>query len=406
MQKKEPGEVGQPEDDFLEEVSSDDPLNEEELKKALDENPELADEIRKTKDALMKDITDEEQKSGVWFAKLLAKVMETHAKNVSFEYFRDKYKTSVRDILAKKIIDGAAKHSMITGFVLGAGGGFGGVLTAVGTTAGELVYLTHIQLKMIYDLALVYDKPIDLEDPEESYQVLILALGIKSAELMNGLIKTGSRKIVGRVAAPLGRKVAVQTIQRRLKRVGVELTQRTIKNVISKSIPFIGAGIGAVACATFDYQSTKFVSRRTLTIYRAPKTLIELFERYNRIDIRDEAGYDALALGCYVMANTDNQVANLKLALIDYLYDRIATLKDYSGRNKIYERDFLEAFDKLKDNEVQQTIFYSLKLMACSDQAVSKNERRLLETVAGKLGEDKRTLKRELDEMIKEVFAI
>ncbi|WP_127529463.1 TerB family tellurite resistance protein [Paenibacillus kobensis] len=76
------------------------------------------------------------------------------------------------------------------------------------------------------------------------------------------------------------------------------------------------------------------------------------------------------------------------------------------SRIKIYESEFLKAFDKLKDIETKQTIYYALKLVACSDQAVSKPERKLLETIAVKISQDKRELKQELEDMIKNVFAV
>ena len=124
----------------------------EQIKEIKKLNPNLENDILKTKDSLLKDISKEDEKNGAWFPIILKKVLDTHVKNVSYEYYREKYNSSVKDILAKKIIYSACNYSIMTGALLGAGGGIFGLPSAIPATFGEIATLTYFQLNMIYDL--------------------------------------------------------------------------------------------------------------------------------------------------------------------------------------------------------------------------------------------------------------
>lgn len=376
------------------------------IKKIKKENPNIENEISKTKKLLLKDISKKDKKSGNWFLIILQKVLDTHAKNVSFEYFREKYNTSVKDIIAKKVIYSACNYSIMTGVVLGAGGGILGIPSAIPATFGEIATLTYFQLKMIYDLSLIYDKPIDLDDPEEAYKILAIALDIKSTELLNGGIEIGMKNAGKFAVEKTGRRVVLNPIQRLLSVIGVQITQRSIKNFLSKAIPLIGIGLGGVVCSILDYKSTKRVANNSLSIYRTPKLMVELFENNNMIPANDEESFDTLIKGCMIIANADDVVDINKTILIDHIYQSRSLNNNYKERIKIIDKEFFEPYKKIENLEIKKTILFTLEMIAASDRKISKKELEILCKVSAQLGIDKKELEEEMKNLINDLIFI
>jgi len=378
----------------------------EQIKEIKKLNPNLENDILKTKDFLLKDINKEDEKNGAWFPIILKKVLDTHVKNVSYEYYREKYNSSVKDILAKKIVHSACNYSIMTGALLGAGGGIFGLPSAIPATFGEIATLTYFQLNMIYDLSLIYGKPIDLNDPEESYKILLLALGIKASELLNGAIEIGAKQ-GGRIAVEkAGKRAVLGQAQKLLKVAGVQIAQRAIKNFISKAIPVVGIVLGGAACAILDYKSTKYVAHNSLSIYRTDKLIIELFESSNSIPDDDEKSYDTLIKGCMIIANADDIVDMHKTKLIEHIYESKSLKNDYKDRIKILEKEFFEPFEKIENLEIKKTIFFALEMLAACDKKISSKEMKILKKASLFIGIDEKELDKELKDLINDLFLI
>lgn len=369
-------------------------------------NPNLENDILKAEDSLLKDISNADKKNGAWFPIILKKVLDTHIRNVSYEYFREKYNSSVKDILAKKLIGSACNCSIMTGALLGAGGGIFGLPTAIPATFGEIATLTYFQINMIYDLSLIYGKPIDLNDPEESYKILMLALGIKASEMLNVGIEIGAKQ-GGRIAVEkAGKRVVLNQAQKLLEVAGVKIAQRTIKNFISKAIPVVGIVLGGCACSILDYQSTKYVAYNALSIYRTDKLIIELFEKSNSIPDGDEKSYDTLIKGCMIIANADDIVDMHKTKLIEHIYECKYLKNNFKERIKIHEKEFFEPFEKIENLEIKKTILFALEMLAACNRQISRKEMKILEKVSLLLGIDKKTLDKDLKNIVLDLFLI
>lgn len=370
------------------------------------ENPNLENEILKTKKTLLKDISIEDKKNGEWFSVILKKVLDTHVKNISFEKYKEKYKSSQKDIIAKKIIDSACKVSAITGGVLGAGGAVLGPLSAIPATFGEIVTVTYFQLNMICELALIYGKPINLDDPEESYKILLLSLGIKSSELVNGVIKNGAKRGGKFAVDQVGKRVVLSPLQKLLRLAGIKITQRSMKNFFAKSIPVIGIGIGGTVCSIIDYNATKIIANNTLSIYRTRELIIERFEHDNLIPFFDKKSFDTLIKGCMLVANADVVVDIHKTILIEHINNSRFLHNNYNDRIKLLDKEFFEPYEKIEDLEIKKTIFFTLELVAASDRKISKNEQEILVKAAACIGKNKKVLDEELKVLIKYLYFI
>lgn len=354
------------------------------------ENPKLIDEVKKTIEDVKNNFALDEEKSGNWLWKLIRLTLSSHSKNVTFDYLKNKYKATTKDILAKKIIQANLNASVVVGMISGATGGAFGIISGVPATFAELITLTNYQLKMIYELSVLYGKPVDLNNPEELYKILSIAFGMKANEVVNAAAVQLVKKGAGVAFDFIGRRAFLRPAQELFAKLGVVITQRVIKNIAAKAIPLIGSATGAVICAGLDYLSTQSVASNTILIYRTPKLMVEYFNLKNRITKSDKSSIEALVTGCLYMGNSDKIVDIHKLALIEHLVNSEFIGSDFevsiNNKIKITEEEFMKSIAAVSKKEHLESIYLALQLTALADKRISGNEKQILKTVAKKLG--------------------
>ncbi|QEH92711.1 hypothetical protein FV141_03545 [Dermacoccus abyssi] len=186
-------------------------------------------------------------KSGDWFARLLKVSLAQYSEQVTAEWFREKYPHLPADAIVDARIKLAAKYAGIegglsaaayTGAVAATIGSLGGAspLTApaaVGSFVVDLAYTTRLQLRLAHDIAVLYGVPIDVNDSEDLWKLIRIALLIKSGEAGRGAVSKG----VPVVLRPVIKKIfsgSTLTAVKSLPVVGKHLLQR---NIIKFSIP-------------------------------------------------------------------------------------------------------------------------------------------------------------------------
>lgn len=354
--------------------------------KIAKEAPDLIKEVKGIKEELLRDIDKKEKNNGDWFAKLVQKVIEAHSENANYEYFKNKYSSEDRDIIARKIIESYLNISIIIGMTSGATGGILGLLSLISVTFGEIITIIYYQLKMIYDLSIVYGKPLNMEDPEETYKILGVALGLKTNHVGNETIKQGVNRTGKIIANRFGRKEVLKPIQSKL---GMELKQKSIKDIASRAIPIIGVATGVVLRSCLDYTNTHNVAINTLAIYRLPELIIEYFESVNKISRDNGKSNKVLAKGCLIMAYSDEVVDINKTVLLDYIKKNYLVEDKFwneikNGRT-IKEKDFFNDLEHITEREELESIYNALMLTALADKKVSKNEKRILQEFINKM---------------------
>jgi uncharacterized protein (DUF697 family) len=120
------------------------------------------------------------------------------------------------------------------------------------TVIPDLVAIWHIQRQMVADIAAAFGKTAYLGREQMLYC----------------LFKHTASHAVGRLVVSVGgrvlvRRVSLRVIQRILRRLGIVITQRVVGRVISRWIPFIGAG----AIAAYAYFDTANVARTTVALF-------------------------------------------------------------------------------------------------------------------------------------------
>lgn len=229
----------------------------------------------------------ERLKDGTWFNEFLQTVMKPYGervlKNGGVAYFRTKYPGVTRDALAQKICDTATKYAALAGgasaaissaaFVatIGTAGGASVVMVPAGMVVilSETLWTIRLQMRLVFDLYLLQDYPIDLDDPEDMYKAFCLAYGIQFAtDTVGGATKTltpeaarsmlrnvihGNTKLIqkmaGKVLGPkIGRKITEKALLRAfvpVVSIGIStgwnyLTTKTLGETVRQELRCLG----------------------------------------------------------------------------------------------------------------------------------------------------------------------
>lgn len=206
-------------------------------------------ELRRIK-GFTKDLDLDDLRQGTWFTKLLRFSLDQYVHEVDADYFRNKYPGLPADAVVQARIQTAARYASIEGGLtagaytgavaatIGSGGGASPLtLPAAGISfATDLIFVSQLQLRLAYDIAVLYRVPLDLQDPEDLWKLIRVAFAIKSGEA--GQVAIG--KGVPMLVRPVIRKIfsgGTLAAAKSLPVIGKHLLQR---NIIKFSIPAVG----------------------------------------------------------------------------------------------------------------------------------------------------------------------
>jgi tellurite resistance protein len=229
-------------------------------------------------------LSPDEIKSGGWFTKLSAQALGSYSDKVNWHYFQERYEGVPADAIVDQRIKMAARYAALEGG-LSAGaysaalvatlGSLGGaspvtVPAAVATMMVDVAFVTQLQLRLAYDVAVLYRVPIDLSDPDDLWKLIRVAFTIKSGEV----VREGVVKVVPAIVRPVIKRFysgSVLTAARGFPVVGKFLLQR---NVIKMGIPLVGVPLAVV----LNRYTTLIAGRHARAVFRNEARVIELAE--------------------------------------------------------------------------------------------------------------------------------
>lgn len=230
----------------------------------------------------IKGLSPDDIKSGNWFTKLSAHALSSYTAKVDWQFFQERYQGVPADAIVDQRIKMAARYAALEGG-LSAGaysaaivatlGSLGGaspatVPAAVATMMVDVAFITRLQLRLAYDIAVLYRVPLDLSDPEDMWKLIRVAFTIKSGEV----VREGVVKAVPFVVRPVIKRFysgAVLTAAKGLPFVGKFLLQR---NVIKIGIPVVGVPLAVV----LNRYTTLLAGRHAQAVFRNEARVIEL----------------------------------------------------------------------------------------------------------------------------------
>lgn len=224
---------------------------------------EVKEELAQAKQ-LSQQFSIEEFKSGDWFFRLILMVKGSYERNARAAYFQQKYPDLSPDEIADKLISVTMRYAAIAGGVSGVATSANEIMTIssaglawslfVGSVGAEMVYLARVQMRLILDLAVIYDIQLDPEDPEDVLLVFGYALGVAPADALGQLLQISGRAVTKDAVRKYISKSTLETIQKLGQKIGLKILQRSI---LKFAIPVASVAISS----SYNYTSTKAIGK-------------------------------------------------------------------------------------------------------------------------------------------------
>jgi tellurite resistance protein len=233
-------------------------------------------------------LSPEDIKSGGWFTRLLATGLSSYTEKVSWQYFQDRYEGVPADAIVDQRIKMAARYAALEGglsasaytaAIVATIGSLGGaspatVPAAVVTVMVDVAFVTQLQLRLAYDISVLYRVPLDVSDPDDLWKLIRVAFSIKSGEFVReGVIKVVppfTRQLIKRYYAG-----PVLAAARGLPFVGKYLLQRT---VIKVGIPLVGIPVATL----INRYTTLVTGRHARAVFRNEARVLEVAENLSK----------------------------------------------------------------------------------------------------------------------------
>lgn len=371
-----------------------DELLEDEIIDSPDKNSEK-EEVQKQINEMKELFVDDPKhylEEGTWFTKVLNKVLGD-SKNLNAEYFSKKYVGLDKENIAKRLIRTASNRAAI------AGGSAGAVVTgfevalapSLGTSAivisstilGELATITYIQLKLVYELSVLYNAKLDANDPEDLITIFLYTLGInKWEDVSNAALKVGNRS-----AEYLGRKALRQFkitkfLQFAAKRIG---GQQLAKKITEKALlKLLVPGINIIVAATINKVFTNNLGKQAIKAFNNRSLAIGSLEQLTKYD----RSFQLLAVPLiYHVGINDIVKAEKVIEMQNTTFKYLKTTEDED--NIINElaaleiEEFCELLSQINNEKVRHILGY---IAVLSDGLSQNNNQNALNNVLNSLG--------------------
>ena len=249
-----------------------------------DERANVRHEINRLKD-FAQGLSLDDLRQGAWFAKLVKFSLDQYVKEVDAAYFEAKYPGLPADALVQARLQLAARYASIEG-AISAGAYTGAVAATIGTGGGaspltlpaagvsfvlDLLYMSNLQLRLAYDISVLYRVPLDLADPEDLWKLIRIAFAIKGGEAGREALGKG----VPVLLRPIIKKIfsgSTLTAAKSLPVVGRYLLQR---NLIKFAIPAVGVPLSMAV----NYWSTRVAGNEAVKVFRQEARIVEAARR-------------------------------------------------------------------------------------------------------------------------------
>lgn len=251
---------------------------------AHDEDRKVVEDERAELRKFVKGLSPDDIKSGGWFTKLVAQALSTYTDKVTWQYFQERYEGVPADAIVDQRIKIAARYAALEGglsasaytaVIVATIGSLGGaspatIPAAVATFLVDVAFITQLQLRLAYDVAVLYRVPLDMSDPDDLWKLIRVAFTIKSGEF----IREGAVKAVPAIMRQVIKKYysgPVLAAAKGLPYVGKFLLQRT---VIKIGIPLVGVPVAVGV----NHYTTLIAGRHARAVFRNEARVIELAE--------------------------------------------------------------------------------------------------------------------------------
>jgi hypothetical protein len=282
----------------------------------------------------------ESLESGAWFQQLIKFALDGYSKNATADYFKAKYSGLPADAVAEALMTTAKRYAALEGGASAAAysaaiaatiGSVGGaspltIPAAVAAFALDLSFTTALQLRLAHDLAVIYRVPIDLDDPEDVWELILVAIGIKASELGREVAAKGAPEVVRQGVKAVVKGPVLKLLQR-LPLVGKYILQR---RVIQFAIPVLGIPLNAGV----NWWTTRSIATRAKAVYRDKASILEVASKVVSEDV------DALLVirTIWWIAQADETITDAESRLLRTTMKTVTELHDDGAALEAFER--------------------------------------------------------------------
>ena len=215
-----------------------------------------------------------------WFGRFVIEVLRRYASTSSADRIFGKYGGLPKDVVADRYIRQQARVAGLAGavssLVITGGTALSGasLITGVGIPAlaitipvgiaafgAEMAYTLRLQVRAAYDLCLLYGVPLNADDPEDLWDIFLIAMGIQGGESIGRAIQQLIPKIT---QGQLRRLLRTGLIRRKVqawvaKHISREIARRYLAEgfLLKVAVP----GVSVVLGAGWNYLSTIGIGR-------------------------------------------------------------------------------------------------------------------------------------------------
>ncbi|WIB61438.1 hypothetical protein DEJ13_06305 [Curtobacterium sp. MCLR17_007] len=341
--------------------------------------------------SFVRGLTGDDVKTGGWFTKLIAHALTSYTTKVNAAYFQERYEGVPVDAIVEQRIKMAANYAALEGG-LSAGAYTGAVATTIGTVGGaspltvpaavatvlvDVAFLTQLQLRLAYDISVLYRVPIDINDPDDLWKLIRVAFTIKGGELA----KDGALKVVPAAVRPLVRafiKGPALKAVKGLPFVGKFLLQR---NIIKIGIPLVGVPLAVL----LNRYTTLVAGRHARAVFRNDARILQMASSLSKSTKHPQL----LLWVTWLMINADGKSSDDETQLMRHVVRTVRTDHDVvdSELAEVIELTQQDVWDRL-DAEAgdMSDLIAAAEAVASVDGDFNARERRVLEELRQRFG--------------------
>lgn len=275
----------------------------------------------------------------------------------------------------------ALVFSTIIATTIGSGGGASPVTLPAGLANifVDTMWTSRLQLRLAWDLAVLYGRPINIDDPEDLYELFQVAFGIKAAETFKESVGKLTPEAVRQGVKAVASGARLQWLKA-LPVVGKYLLQR---NLIKLAIPVVNVPVSA----GLNYYFTNQVGKTARAIYRDKISIHELARKLTESELSPELLLETI----YLVARADGTVVaeeawllrdavkHLELQGFSEQIERFQSIVDFD------ESKFMSGLVKLSD-ESKAALYETALTAAAIDHKVHTKEIAILKRLADACG--------------------
>lgn len=377
-------------------VSTED-IVDEEFKPSEEETNYVKREVARMRE-FVSGLSLDDLKSGDWFAKLLAFSMNQYVTQVDADYFKEKYPNLPPDAVVDARIKMAANYAAIEGALssatytgavaatIGSGGGSSPLTLPAGGASFivDMSYTSYLQLRMAYDISVLYGLPLNLYDPDDTWKLVKLAFAIKAGEAAGGAVMKGLPAFI-RPAIKKFFSGSTLAAVKSFPVVGKHLLQR---NIIKFSIP----GITIPVTIALNLWTTKAAGTRAKSLIRRQAQIIEAAQRI----VAQTDNIEAVLATLWWIINIDEDVKDEERLLLHCLTvsaeqntdngeEYLRYIDSFKNQIEVDEDDLWSRIKGISQEEAP-SLYQAAVIASAVDGKISKQELKLLELLAERLG--------------------